>query len=461
MKITNKISIAVLSMGVLACSKDVSVEKNITNDWQVDQAVTNSDIRTFTGYDPRYDWAIIQKKVEEIPMVSFSTLNIVEKNERTINVDFLKPLAKQATISLEYDTALFEKVKAEYDGFELGDASLVEMIEGEKDVAVGDSSVKFKIATNNQSTFSKKVLIPFSLKVKQGDLKLVTDYSYFLVKIVPEQVKAEVTLTPTQILGSISYGVPSLATTSGGVSIALSRAIPTQFSVGLERDDAIAPEGSQVIQRGIEGTSLAPTNFQGRNQGQLTYRLQALNSDTALGNYVLPLKLVITDAAGQKHEFPNGNVIIPIVIREVTNLTFSEDATIDYRWKAIPKSTITSPGGSNAFNGIEDNINDYVYSKADFRINFNQPRSVKSMLIRSLSNRYGINYRMREFTVYSIKDGKENFEGKVTFEKKENNDIYLIKFTRTLSNINGLILKEIKVNREENSYLISEIDIYE
>lgn len=442
-----------------SCGKEIEVEKNLTTDWSVDQKIINSDIRTHLGYDPRFDWAILQNKVQEIPMITLSTLNIVEQHQRDVNVQFLKPLAKEATISLEYNPEAFEKVKAEYDGFELGEASLVELIDGEKSVAVGDQATKFRIGVTNQPGFTRKVIVPFSVKVKQGELKVVETHQDLLVKITPEIVKVEYTLMPKEFLGSIVYGVPTLERSSGGVAVKLSRAVPTVFTIGLERDDALLPTGYTLAQAGIEGNSLSPADFQNATERQLTFSLQSLDPSVQNGKYALPLKLVITDAAGQKHAVPNGEVIVPINIRPVENISVSEDTTIDYRWRSINKSTILGP--SEAFNNIEGSMRDYVYqNKSDnFVVNFTNTHTVKSILIRALSSRYGINFRMKEFSIYSVKNGGENYEGKFSVEKKEN-DFYLIKFNKPLTNINGFILKNISVNQGD-FYLISEIDIYE
>lgn len=459
----NNIYLGVFSALLLAsCGKDIEVEKNLTTDWVVDEEVTNNDIRTFVGYDPRYDWAMLEKKVEEIPMITFSTLNIVEQNEREIKVNLLKPLTQSAEIVLEYNPSAFEKVKAEYDGFELGDANLVQVLEGEKALAVGDQATQFKIAITNQPGFTRKVIVPFSVKIKQGDLKLVENYQDLLVKIVPEVVKLEYSVNPREFTGIIYYGEPILLNPNGAISVKLSRPIPTNFTIGLERDNALLPSGQVLAQAGIEGTSLASANFQNATERQLRLSLQSLDPATTHGKYALPLKLVLTDENGQTHAVPNGEIIVQINIVVRENLTFTEDDMIDYRWRSIDKSTITATNPNRAFNNIEGDQNDYVYLRdtQNFRMNFDQQRTIKGMLIRSLSGIYGVNYRMKEFSVYAVQGGVENYEGKFSVEQK-GNDLYLIKFTEPLEDVDAIILKDIKVNNGNTSYLISEIDIYE
>lgn len=459
----SNILLGVFSALLLAsCGKDIEVEKNLTTDWAVDEEVINSDIRTFVGYDPRYDWAMLEKKVEEIPMITFSTLNIVEQNEREIKVNLLKPLTQSAEVVLEYNPSAFEKVKAEYDGFELGDANLVQVVEGEKTLAAGDQATKFKIAITNQPGFTRKVIVPFSVKVRQGDLKLVENHQDLLVKIVPEVVKLEYSVNPREFTGGIYYGEPILLNSNGAITVKLSRPVPTNFTIGLERDDTLLPSGQVLAQAGIEGTSLASATFQNVTERQLRLSLQTLDPATTHGKYALPLKLVITDENGQTHAVPNGEIIVQINIMVRENLTFTEDDMIDYRWRSIPKNTITATNPNRAFNNIEGDQNDYVYLRTsqNFRMNFDQQRTVKGLLVRSLSGIYGTNYRMKEFSIYAVQGGVENYEGKFSVQQKEN-DLYLIKFTEPLEDIDSIILKDIKANNDNTTYLISEIDVYE
>ena len=96
-----------------------------------------------------------------------------------------KPYDKDVQVSFAYDASAYDKVKANYSGFELGDANLVQLSEATKTLSKGETSVTFTLTISNNSNFNKKVILPYVLKVTDNGLTLPKGKDVFCTKSLP------------------------------------------------------------------------------------------------------------------------------------------------------------------------------------------------------------------------------------------------------------------------------------
>ena len=79
------------------------------------------------------------------------------------------------------------KVKDKHIGYELGEASLAEITTAEKTIAAGTTTTTFEIKVTNQSSFNKKVILPFAVKASNNEfVKTLSGKDYFVVRIYPK-----------------------------------------------------------------------------------------------------------------------------------------------------------------------------------------------------------------------------------------------------------------------------------
>ena len=147
---------------LVSCNKDeITIEKNESTTWQIDKKVEDNDIRTQLGYDPRLNYIYLRPTVAELPMLSFGNVTINRDYTKEVEVRLLdKPYDKDIQVSFAYDASAYDKVKANYSGFELGDENLVQLSEATKTLRKGETSVSFTLTISNNSSFKKKVILP-------------------------------------------------------------------------------------------------------------------------------------------------------------------------------------------------------------------------------------------------------------------------------------------------------------
>ena len=179
---------------LISCKKDeITIEKNESTTWEIDKKIVDDDIRTQLGYDPRLNYIYLQSTVDELPMLSFGNLSINRNYTKEVQVRLLdKPYDKDIQVSLVYDASAYDKVKANYSGFELGDANLVQLSNATKTITKGETSVTFTLTVSNNSSFNKKVILPYALKVTDSGLTLPKGKDIFVLKIFPEEIKISV-----------------------------------------------------------------------------------------------------------------------------------------------------------------------------------------------------------------------------------------------------------------------------
>ncbi|MDO4729433.1 MAG: hypothetical protein Q4B43_10585 [Bacteroidota bacterium] len=472
-----KIIYTFLGAGILfSCGKDaISVEKNLNVDWEVDEKIIAEDIRSRIGYDPQFDYVYLPDTYSDIPMISFSTLNIVENNIRNIEAKFLKPLANDCKLALEYDPSVFEKIKATFPDYELGEANLVKIAEPEKNVSKSETQTTFAVEVANNSSFTKKLLIPFSLKLKEGEkVKIIEENSFFVVKIYPENIKLN--FQPSiDIQGEMNYGEIQLPGRYLRMDVETSKPIPTNVKIGLVRDNTLLPEGSVLAPEGMEG-NLADqiVNFQNKTTVPLFISLHNVEQITQAGTYVIPLKLVMYDENDQEYEIPENQILLNIKAIEKTNVKGDHSELIDFRWKFINKSTITpsykNGTAYNLRNSIDGRSNTYAYlyrfdNDLEITYSFDSPKNVKAVILR-INAAAGAS--LKGIKVTSIKNSnsgeKTQVQGVASFDPEGGYAILRITFDRTLSQIDGIKLSDlIPTDNARNNvlwYFLSEVDFY-
>jgi len=227
-----------------------------------------------------------------------------------------KPYDKDVQVSFAYDASAYDKVKADYSGFELGDANLVQLSEAtKKKLRKGETSVSFTLTISNNSIFKKKVILPYALKVTDTRLTLPKGKDVFVLKVFPEEIKisAEATVV-TKLLG-YSEGSVYIGNRDKEVAFTIksSYELPSGLKVALVRDDNAVLSRRTLAPAGVEGT-LPEADFDTLSK-KLTFNLNE-DSFTNKGEYALPLKYIIKDASGNEQELSNNKLFVNFDIKE-------------------------------------------------------------------------------------------------------------------------------------------------
>lgn len=469
-----KIIYTLLGAGVLfSCGKDaISVEKNLNVDWEVDDKIIAEDIRSRIGYDPQFDYVYLPDAYSDIPMISFSTLNIVENNVRNIEAKFLKPLANDCKLALEYDPSIFEKIKETFPDYELGEANLVKIAEPEKKVSKAETKTTFQVEVANNSSFTKKLLIPFSLKLKEGEkTKIIEENSFFVVKIYPENINLNFPAS-IDLQGEMSYGEIQLPGRNIKIDIQTSKPIPTNVKIGLVRDNALLPQGSVLAPEGMEA-DLADkvVDFQNKPAVSISFYLHNVEQITQAGTYVLPLKLVMYDENDKEYEIPENQVLLNVKAIEKTNVKGDHSEWIDFRWKLVNKTSIT-PSYQNGLIYYVDRTNDgnvgtsaYLRTfdrELELTYSFDTPKNVKVIILRMTTWGRPAFKNVKVTSIKNTNSGtKTQVQGVASFDPEGGNAILKITFDKTLSQIDGITLSGFAPAGKTSSYYqLNEVDFY-
>ena len=96
------------------------------------------------------------------------------------------------------------------------------------------------------------------------------------------------------------------------VAITSSDAIGTPISLGLERDNSLLTSGT-LAPENIVGT-ISKVDFKDKTTGTISFTLQNVESLTAKGKYVLPLKLMAYNASGTAHQVLDTPILVTIEV---------------------------------------------------------------------------------------------------------------------------------------------------
>ena len=402
---------------LISCKKDeITIEKNESTTWEIDKKIVDDDIRTQLGYDPRLNYIYLQSTVDELPMLSFGNLSINRNYTKEVQVRLLdKPYDKDIQVSLVYDASAYDKVKANYSGFELGDANLVQLSNATKTITKGETSVTFTLTVSNNSSFNKKVILPYALKVTDSGLTLPKGKDIFVLKIFPEEIKISVDSQNVSKLLGFYNGTAYIGDRDKIVTFTVksSYELPSGLTVALERDTNPAI-GSRVAPAGVEGI-LPEDNFDDISK-ELTFSLDE-SVITNRGEYVLPLKYVVKDASGVEQQLSNNKVFVNLNVKELVASGNNAEVATKASGTIIDRRGIRTSYAGNIYYSpnylIDDNEGSYSYVKegATYYFTFPKVRLVKSVVIKTVPG-----YGPKSLGAYAaMAQGDEQFQGTVDY----------------------------------------------
>ena len=416
-----KKSIIFFIAGVLcSCGKeDITVQKNDSTKWEIDKKVEDNDIRTQLGYDPRLNYIYLRPTVADLPMLSFGNVTINRNYTKEVEVKLLdKPYDKDIQVSFAYDASAYNKVKANYSGFELGDANLVQLSEATKTLSKGETSVTFTLTISNNSNFNKKVILPYALKVTDSGLTLPKGKDVFVLKVFPEEIKiTAVTREVPKLLGYYN-GTTYIGDNDKKVTFTVksSYELPSGLTVALVRNTNPSLGSKKLAPNGVEGT-LPEESFDAISK-DLSFNLDASNI-TAKGEYVLPLKYIVKDASGVEQELSNNGVVVNLNVKElVASNDNLEVASKELGTKLNRKGIRISYYGTVYYLGdmIDDDLSSLGYVKEGAFVYFTFPkvRNIKTVVIKTRQGN-----EMKALSLYAgLSQGNEQIQGSATYSGK-------------------------------------------
>ncbi|WP_454988933.1 DUF1735 domain-containing protein [Capnocytophaga sputigena] len=405
---------------LVSCKKDeITIEKNESTTWQIDKKVEDNDIRTQLGYDPRLNYIYLRPTVAELPMLSFGNVTINRDYTKEVEVRLLdKPYDKDIQVSFAYDASAYDKVKANYSGFELGDENLVQLSEATKTLRKGETSVSFTLTISNNSSFKKKVILPYALKVTDNGLTLPKGKDVFVLKVFPEEIKISAeSKVVSKLLGyydsSVYIGNSDKEVT---FTIKSSYELPSGLKVALVRDDSAVLSGRTLAPTGVEGT-LPEDDFDATSK-TLSFEL-AEDYFTNKGEYALPLKYVVKDASGVEQELSNNKLFVNFDIKELKASNDNvEVASKELGTKLNRKGISISYYGTVYYLGdmIDDDLSSLGYVKEGAFVYFTFPkvRNIKTVVIKTREGN-----EMKALSLYAgLSKGNEQIQGSATYSGK-------------------------------------------
>ena len=312
--IFNSLTVAFSLAILVSCKKDeISIEKNESTTWDIDKKIVDDDIRTRIGYDPRFDYVTPTASEVVAPMLTLEGFTLTDKNTHTLEVKLTKASDKDVNVSLMYDASLFNKIAGNYSGYELGDASLVEITTAEKTITAGTTTTTFELKVANQANFNKKLILPFAVKVANNNLvKTLEGKDSFVVRIYPKTITFDVANKAITKSAVLENGKAAMSNKNVSVAVTPSDLIGTDISLGLVRDNSLAA-GKTLAPDNIIGT-ISKVDFKDKTTGTISFTLQNVESLTAKGKYVLPLKLMAYNASGIAHQVLDTPILVTIEV---------------------------------------------------------------------------------------------------------------------------------------------------
>ena len=403
---------------LVSCKKDeITIEKNESITWEIDKKIVDDDIRTRIGYDPRLNYIYLHPTVAELPMLSFGNVTINRDYTKEVEVRLLdKPYDKDVQVSFAYDASAYDKVKADYSGFELGDANLVQLSEATKTLSKGETSVTFTLTISNNSNFNKKVILPYALKVTDSGLTLPKGKDVFVLKVFPEEIKITAESKVVSKLLGYYNGSVYIGNSDKEVAFTIksSYELPAGLKVALVRDDSAVLSGRTLAPAGVEGT-LPEDNFDALSK-KLTFNLNE-DSFTNKGEYALPLKYVVKDASGNEQELSNNKLFVNFDIKELVSSNDNVEVGTQPSGKIVDrKGIIASYYGDIYYSPRflldgDENTYSYVRDGAYYYFTFPKVRLIKSVVLKPISGN-----QVKNISAYAgMTQGSEQYQGTITY----------------------------------------------
>ena len=416
--IFNSLTVVFCFSLLVSCKKDeITIEKNDSTTWEIDKKIEDNDIRTQLGYDPRLNYIYLRPTVADLPMLSFGNVTINRNYTKEVEVRLLdKPYDKDIQVSFAYDASAYNKVKANYSGFELGDANLVQLSEATKTLSKGETSVTFTLTISNNSNFNKKVILPYALKVTDSGLTLPKGKDVFVLKVFPEEIKITAESKVVSKLLGYYNGSVYIGNSDKEVAFTIksSYELPTGLKVALVRDDSAVLSGRTLAPAGVEGT-LPEDNFDVLSK-KLTFNLNE-DSFTNKGEYALPLKYVVKDASGNEQELSNNKLFVNFDIKELVSSNDNVEVGTQPSGKIIDrKGIIASYYGDIYYSPRflldgDENTYSYVRDGAYYYFTFPKVRLIKSVVLKPISGN-----QVKNISAYAgMTQGSEQYQGTITY----------------------------------------------
>ena len=416
--IFNSLTVAFCFSLLVSCKKDeITVEKNDSTTWEIDKKIEDNDIRTQLGYDPRLNYIYLRPTVADLPMLSFGNVTINRNYTKEVEVRLLdKPYDKDVQVSFAYDASAYDKVKANYSGFELGDANLVQLSEATKTLSKGETSVTFTLTISNNSNFNKKVILPYALKVTGSGLTLPKGKDVFVLKVFPEEIKITAESKVVSKLLGYYNGSVYIGNSDKEVAFTIksSYELPAGLKVALVRDDRAVLSGRTLAPAGVEGT-LPEDDFDALSK-KLTFNLNE-DSFTNKGEYALPLKYVVKDASGNEQELSNNKLFVNFDIKELVSSNDNVEVGTQPSGKIIDrKGIIASYYGDIYYSPRflldgDENTYSYVRDGAYYYFTFPKVRLIKSVVLKPISGN-----QVKNISAYAgMTQGSEQYQGTITY----------------------------------------------
>ncbi|ALC98050.1 DUF1735 domain-containing protein [Capnocytophaga ochracea] len=416
--IFNSLTVAFCFSLLVSCEKDeITVEKNDSTTWEIDKKIEDNDIRTQLGYDPRLNYIYLRPTVADLPMLSFGNVTINRNYTKEVEVRLLdKPYDKDVQVSFAYDASAYDKVKANYLGFELGDANLVQLSEATKTLNKGETSVTFTLTISNNSNFNKKVILPYALKVTDSGLTLPKGKDVFVLKVFPEEIKITAESKVVSKLLGYYNGSVYIGNSDKEVAFTIksSYELPAGLKVALVRDDRAVLSGRTLAPAGVEGT-LPEDDFDALSK-KLTFNLNE-DSFTNKGEYALPLKYVVKDASGNEQELSNNKLFVNFDIKELVSSNDNVEVGTQPSGKIIDrKGIIASYYGDIYYSPRflldgDENTYSYVRDGAYYYFTFPKVRLIKSVVLKPISGN-----QVKNISAYAgMTQGSEQYQGTITY----------------------------------------------
>ncbi|WP_448825190.1 DUF1735 domain-containing protein [Capnocytophaga ochracea] len=416
--IFNSLTVAFCFSLLVSCKKDeITVEKNDSTTWEIDKKIEDNDIRTQLGYDSRLNYIYLRPTVADLPMLSFGNVTINRNYTKEVEVRLLdKPYDKDVQVSFAYDASAYDKVKANYSGFELGDANLVQLSEATKTLNKGETSVTFTLTISNNSNFNKKVILPYALKVTDSGLTLPKGKDVFVLKVFPEEIKITAESKVVSKLLGYHNGSVYIGNSDKEVAFTIksSYELPAGLKVALVRDDSAVLSGRTLAPAGVEGT-LPEDDFDALSK-KLTFNLNE-DSFTNKGEYALPLKYVVKDASGNEQELSNNKLFVNFDIKELVSSNDNVEVGTQPSGKIIDrKGIIASYYGDIYYSPRflldgDENTYSYVRDGAYYYFTFPKVRLIKSVVLKPISGN-----QVKNISAYAgMTQGSEQYQGTITY----------------------------------------------
>lgn len=394
----NNIKLVILaSVGMLfSCQKDnIEVVKNLDKSWDIDTKIKEADIRNRLGYDPRFNYVLIENTELNLPMYTLGDLPISGENKDKVEVKILKPLEKDLKVTLEYDAELFESIKKDYLGYDLGAEDLIPLTEKTKVIPKGETSVKFDVSMPNNPSFKGKQLVPFKLKIEDESVRLLDNKEKVLFKVYDQEISFSY---PTRVVKNLILG-NDMYSTDIQISSSISRILSDQLTLSLQKSSLDVPN---MAPQNAEGT--LPTDIDFAAKDQIRFKWGLNTADLEQGQtYQFPLEVVAK--IGDK------SYTLPDTILVVLDTNFSEDDNLYLGQNPIgfpiSKVGMTANGAEYYSPALIDNsLRSIAFTipRNVVRINFGETKIVSSIRISRAFKQTRSNRLFTYIEVYARKE---------------------------------------------------------